>query len=62
MISSGVLYVVGDITAQIGIEDKTFFASKLRDDDVEGKYDVSPEKRAEEETKAETVRSHARCG
>lgn len=39
MISSGVLYVVGDITAQIGIEDKSFSA---RDDiGSEGRYDVS---------------------
>jgi hypothetical protein len=38
MISSGVLYVVGDITAQIGIEDKSFFG---RDGESEERYDVS---------------------
>lgn len=38
MISSGVLYVVGDITAQIGIEDKSFFN---RDGEPEERYDVS---------------------
>jgi hypothetical protein len=42
MISSGVLYVVGDLTAQLGIEDKRLFGSVgLADDVSEEKYDVS---------------------
>jgi protein Mpv17 len=38
MISSGVLYVVGDMTAQFGIEDKSW---RGVDGEPEGRYDVS---------------------
>jgi hypothetical protein len=40
MISSGALYVVGDLTAQLGIEDKRMFAP-AEEFDTEGRYDVS---------------------
>ena len=39
MISSGTLYVVGDLTAQIGIEEKSFVGKM--DQDKETVYDVS---------------------
>ncbi|KAI9634063.1 uncharacterized protein MKK02DRAFT_38734 [Dioszegia hungarica] len=39
MISSGVLYVVGDLTAQLGIEDKRMFA-RAEVEDTEGRYDI----------------------
>lgn len=41
MISSGVLYVIGDITAQVGIEERRMFSRAADGNAEENAYDVS---------------------